>query len=71
MEKQQSTSRLFIQKLYSNLRKKLVKCCIWSVTFCGAENWTLRKVYQKCLGSFELWCWGSREKINCTVGVKN
>jgi hypothetical protein len=57
--------------LYSNLRKKLLKCCIWSIIFCDAENWTLREVYQKYLESFELWCWRSREKIICTVGVKN
>jgi hypothetical protein len=41
------------------------------ITFCDAENWTLREVYQKYLESFELWCWRSREKISCTVGVKN
>jgi hypothetical protein len=23
----------------------------------GAENWSLRKVEQKYLGSFEMWCW--------------
>jgi hypothetical protein len=70
-QKQQSTRKLVIEKLYSNLRKKLLKCCIWSITFCGAEKWTLREVYQKYLESFELWCWRSREKIICTVGVKN
>jgi hypothetical protein len=30
-----------------NLRKKLVKCYIWSIALCGAETWTLRKVDQK------------------------
>ena len=25
----------------------------------GAETWTLRKVDQKCLESFETWCWNS------------
>jgi hypothetical protein len=24
-----------------NLRKKLVRCCIWSIDLCGAETWTL------------------------------
>jgi hypothetical protein len=38
----------------ANLRKKLVKCYIWSVAFYGAENWTLRKVEQKYVGSFEV-----------------
>jgi hypothetical protein len=36
------------------LRKKLVKCYIWSVTFYGAEIWALQKVDQKYLESFEM-----------------
>jgi hypothetical protein len=35
---------LFISKLDLNLRKKLVKCYIWSIALYGAETWTLRKV---------------------------
>jgi hypothetical protein len=38
-----------------NLRKKLAKCCIWSVAFYVVETWTLRKVDQKHLESFEIW----------------
>jgi hypothetical protein len=26
-----------------NLRKKLMKCYVWSITLCGAETWTLGK----------------------------
>ena len=33
---------LFTSKLYVNLKKKLVKCYIWSMAFYGAETWTLR-----------------------------
>jgi len=36
------------------LRKKLVKCCIWSVALYGAETWTLRAVDQKHLESFDV-----------------
>jgi hypothetical protein len=43
---------LFTNKLDLNLRKKLVKCYIWSIALCGAETWTLRKVDQKYLESF-------------------
>jgi hypothetical protein len=43
---------LFARKLNLNLRQKLIKCCIWSTNFYGAEIWTLRKVDQKYLGSF-------------------
>jgi hypothetical protein len=47
----------FTSKLDLNLRKKLVKCYIWSIALYGAETWTLRKVDQKYLESFEMWCW--------------
>jgi hypothetical protein len=38
---------LFTSKFELNLRKKLVKCYIWSTAFYGHEIWTLRKVDQK------------------------
>ena len=34
-----------------------MKCCIWSMGLCGAGTWTLRKVDEKYLESFEMWCW--------------
>jgi len=34
------------------LRKKLVKCHIWSIALYGAKTWTLRVVDQKHLESF-------------------
>jgi hypothetical protein len=40
---------LFTTKLDLNLRKKLVKCCIWSRDLFGAETWTVRNVDQKYL----------------------
>ena len=39
------------------MRKKLVKCYIWSIALYGAETWTLRAADQKHLESFEMWCW--------------
>ena len=41
-------------KLHLNLRKKIVKCYIWSTVLHGAETWKLRRVDQKCLESFEM-----------------
>ena len=38
---------LFTSKLDLNLRKKLVKCYIWSMTLYGAETWTLLAADQK------------------------
>jgi hypothetical protein len=44
---------LFTRKLDLNLRKKLVKCYIWSMAFYGAETWMLREEDQKYLENFE------------------
>jgi hypothetical protein len=32
-------------------------------SYYGADSWTLRKVDQKHLESFEMWCWRTMEKI--------
>ena len=62
---------LFTGTLDLNLRKKLVKCYIWSIALYGAETWTLRTVDQKHLESFEMWCWRRMEKIIWTDHVRN
>jgi len=36
------------------LRKKLVKCYIWSMALYGAETWMLQAADQKYLESFEM-----------------
>jgi hypothetical protein len=61
---------LFTSKLDLNLRKKLVKCYIWSIALYGAEMWTLRKVDQKYLESFEMW-YLRRMEISWTDRVRN
>ena len=38
---------LFTSKWDINLRKKLIKCYIWSMALYGAETWTLRAADQK------------------------
>jgi hypothetical protein len=43
---------LFTSTLDLELRKKLVKCYIWSIALYGAETWTLQAVDQKHLESF-------------------
>jgi hypothetical protein len=59
---------LFNSKLDLNLRKKLVKCYIWSMDLYGAaETWTLRVADQIYLESFEMWM----EKISWTDLVRN
>jgi hypothetical protein len=53
------------------LRKKLVKCYVWSIALYGAETWTLRAMDQKHLESIEMWCWRRMEKISWTDHVRN
>jgi len=64
-------STLFTSTLDLELRKKLVKCYIWSIALYGAETWTLRAVHQKHLKSFEMWFWRRMEKISWTDHVRN
>jgi hypothetical protein len=48
--------KLLHQQIGLNLRKKLMKCYIWSLRLYGADNLTLRKKDQKYLDSLEMWC---------------
>jgi hypothetical protein len=62
---------LFTSTFDLNLGKKRVNCHIWSIALCGVETWTLRKVDQKYLENFEMWCWRRMENISCTDRVRN
>ena len=62
---------LFTSKLDLNLRKKLVKCYVWSMALYGAEAWTLQTTDQKRLENFEMWCWRRMKKICWTDHVRN
>jgi hypothetical protein len=59
------------QQSKHNLRRKLVKCYIWSTALYGGGTWTLWKVDQKYLGSFEMWCWRRLGNIVWTDREKN
>ena len=61
---------LFTSKLDLNLRKKIVKCYVWSMALYGAETWTLRETDQKRLESFEMWSWRRMDKISWTDHVR-
>ena len=73
MKKQYSQQEedTFRQQIGLNLRKKLIKCHIWSTAFHGAVNWTLQKVGQIYLESSEVWCWRRIDKIGWTDRVRN
>jgi hypothetical protein len=61
---------LLTNKMHLNLRKKPVKCYIWSRALYSAETWTLREVDQIYLESFKMWYWRRMKKISCTDRVK-
>ena len=61
----------FTSKLDLELKKKLVKCYIWSTALYGAETWMILSVDQKHLESFEMWCWRRMEKISWIDHVRN
>ena len=63
--------KLFTSKLDLNLRKKLVKCYVWTMALYGAETRTLRATDHKRLESSEMWCWRRTEKISWTDNVRN
>jgi hypothetical protein len=54
-----------------DLRKKLVKCHIWSIALYGAETGMVRAVDQKQVESFEMWYWRRLEMIRWTNHVRN
>ena len=58
-------------KLNIELRKKLVKCPVWSIYLCGSETWTLRTLERKYLESFEMWCLRRMEKKKWPEKVTN
>jgi hypothetical protein len=48
-----------------------MKYYICSTAVYGAETWTLRKVDQKHVEIFEMWCWWRVENISWTDRVRN
>ena len=62
---------IFTSTLDLEMRKKLVKCYIWSIALYGAETWMVWAVDQKHLESFEMWCWRRMGKISWTEHVRN
>jgi len=65
------STRSFTGTLDLELRKKLVKCYIWSIVLYSAETWTLPAVDQKHLERSEMWCWRGMDKISWTDHVRN
>ena len=46
------------------LKKRIIKCLVWSVALCAAETWTLMQADRSKLEAFEMWIWRTMEKIS-------
>ena len=57
--------------LEKELRKRLVKCFVWSVALYCAKTFTLQRSEQKRLEAFETWIWRRMERVKCTDKIEN
>ena len=53
------------------MKKKLIKSCIWSVALYGSETWTLGKNEERITNAFETWRWRRMLKIKWTDRITN
>jgi len=51
---------LFIGKMNLELKKKIMKCLVWSASLYAAEMWTLTQTDRR-LEAFEIWIWRRME----------
>ena len=55
-----------LNNLSLEMKRTLIKGCIWSVAVYGSEKWTLRKNEGRIINAFEIWCWRNIFKIKWT-----
>ena len=63
--------KLLCGPLRKELKKRLGKCYVWSVTLYGAETWTLRKEDEKRIEALEMWIWRKMEGVQWSDRVQN
>lgn len=63
--------RLLTGNMNLDLKKKIVKCTIWSVVLYGAETWTMTQADKERLEAFEMWLWRRMLKISWVDKVSN
>jgi hypothetical protein len=55
---------LFYSKYLSlEIKRTLIRSCIWSVALYGSETWTLGKNEERDINAFETWSWRRMLKI--------
>ena len=52
------------------LKKRIMKCLVWSVALYAAETWALTQTDRR-LETFEMWIWRRMEKISWLDKVTN
>ena len=60
----QDKRKLFTGKMNLELKKRIVKCLVWSVATYAVETWTLREADRMKIEAFEMWIWRRLEKIS-------
>jgi len=63
--------RLPTDKIDLDLKKKIVKCTIWSLVLYGAESWTMTQANKERLEAFDMWIWRRMLKISWVDKVSN
>jgi hypothetical protein len=53
------------------MKKELIKSCIWSDALYESETWTLGKNKERVVNAFETWCWRRMLKIKWTDRITN
>jgi len=53
------------------IKKKIIKSCIWSVALCESETWALGKYEERIINAFETWSWRRMLKIKWTDRITN
>ncbi|KAJ4430743.1 hypothetical protein ANN_19334 [Periplaneta americana] len=63
--------RIFCGPLEKELRKRLVKCFVWSVALYGEGTWTLRRNEEERIEAFEMWMWRRTVRVKWTDRIRN
>jgi len=59
--------KLFTGKMNLELKKRIMKCLVWSVALYAAEMWALKQTDRRRLEASEMWIWRRMEKISWFV----
>ena len=62
---------LCARSLGLGVRKRLLKCYIWSVLLYGCESWTINKNMEQKLKATEMWFWRKMMRISWTEKLTN